>query len=425
MRDLLYFVTVLSLFLFAVLAKAAVISPSATEVDVKFQAEFYTERYSAGNEYELISEHYQHLFGYFTSPTIVRHYRVNYNLIAGIGAPQMPMNVTAKPIITKSGAGHLVNYKVSGKMLLQNKVAQSVLIAKSWTLTLPYELDTFYDESCTDEHYNSIGDFWYFYDPFRKGCEYLQKSPVASFVTLNFSASRSKIQDASARLDLLRGDNGNGEVFQITTMNGFAEDSKSSTDEGRESFQNINRWLIKKGFTEKILNHSSNRPVHQYEKEVTGQNGKSMTIRVIRLLAETSVASKNVTFAKVFKRAIEESDILIYAGHSGLGGNLDIPSLEEKAGKISFSANKRQIFYFNGCSTYSYYLAPFAEQKSKSKLDIITNGLSSLFITEFNETSRFMEILFDLDKNPSWMEVLKSMESTLDGRSYLLNVGAI
>ena len=29
---------------------------------------------------------------------------------------------------------------------------------------------------------------------------------------------------------------------------------------------------------------------------------------------------------------METSDVIIYSGHSGLGGNLDIPSLEEKAG---------------------------------------------------------------------------------------------
>lgn len=133
-----------------------------------------------------------------------------------------------------------------------------------------------------------------------------------------------------------------------------------------------------------------------------------------------------MTFAKFFKEAVENADVIIYGGHSGLGGNLDIPSLESKAGKFKFNSKKRQIFYFDSCASYAYYLTQFSGEKTKSKIDILTNGLSSYFETSQAVLEGLLEnILSETKEDVSWMQIMKDMEKPLDGGSFLLNVGGV
>jgi hypothetical protein len=117
--------------------------------------------------------------------------------------------------------------------------------------------------------------------------------------------------------------------------------------------------------------------------------------------------------------------VIIYEGHSGLGGNLNIPELEEKAGKFQFP-KKKQIFYFDSCSSYSYYLDHFNAYKTKTNIDVVTNGLSSYFHTSPLVLKEFLNYLIGSDnRNFQWMTILKKMESVLDQETYLVNVGGL
>ncbi|MBV2167449.1 MAG: hypothetical protein KUL82_01970 [Bdellovibrio sp.] len=405
----------------ALSAQATVLSPSSLEVRFTYSAEFQTS--DSLDPVTLADSHAQHLFGYLQSPSIVSSFGVN-NRTLGVGAPRLPLSYEILKNRKSSGI-RTIAYKVSGVLLLNKKAATELLKKGSWQITLPTDLDSFYDEKCTDEHYSGYGDFWYFYDPFRKGCEFLRESPLASPVTVTISPLKKQIEDADSALEEVRGDNGNGELFQITTINGFSESARDKMDDGRLSFDEINNWLRGLGFEETIIARYLNRPVHQFDKSVRKSDGSVVHIRVTRLLAETAIASKNVTFAKFFKNAVKNADVIIYAGHSGLGGNLDIGSLEEKAGPLEFNASKRQIFFFDGCSSYSYYLSMFEEQKTKGKIDILTNGLASYFSYEAPIHKAFYRQLFKVNDNPTWNEILTDMEKPLRGMTFMLNVGSL
>ena len=156
------------------------------------------------------------------------------------------------------------------------------------------------------------------------------------------------------------------------------------------------------------------------------KSDSGILVRVRHLLVDTAIDSRSKAFAKFFKESVEISDAVIYSGHSGLGGNLDIPSLEEKAGEFNFDPKKRQLFYFNSCSSYSYYLEPFRSEKTKSKIDILSNALAAYMDDESAETTALLRILLDESRSPDWMEVLLEMEAanTFD-MTYLLNVGGV
>ena len=399
---------------------AAVLSPEGVEVKFSFQAQFQTSE--DGGAVELADAHAQHLFGYFQSPSVVSMFKLNSDTL-GVAAPKLPLFYS---ILSdkKTGSVRTISYKTSGTLLMNKKTAKKLLAQENWTISLPYDLDNYYDENCTDEHYNTFGDFWYFYDPFRKGCEYLAKAPMGAAVTLKIKEI-AQPNDISAGFKAMRADNGNGDLFEIATINGFSESSTDKEDDGRVNFEALNEWLVKQGFTMKVLAKFETRPVLEFTKLVKTDEGKTINFRIVRLLAETGVGTKNVTFAKFFKNAMERSDVVVYNGHSGLGGNLDIPSIEEKSGEIQFNPKKRQLFFFDSCSSYSYYLYPFEQKKSKGKIDIITQGLQSYFWTEVPSLQALLKHLLNVNSNPMWSEVLHSMEAPLEGNTQLLNVGSI
>ena len=412
----------LLIFFTALSSHAAIFSPQGVEVKFSYTTSFQTSEIDS-DPIELAGRHMQHLFGFLHSPALVEGYKINSET-PGIGAPRLPVILQITQDQKKSGA-RKITYKTSGTLLLHKKVAAEILPVGAWEITMPANLDKFYDENCTDEHYNSIDDFWYFYDPFLEDCEYLAEAPLANKVVVKVAAMKNIAADASAAFDEIRADNGNGELLQITTINGFSEDSKNPADDGRLSFEEVNIWLRKSGFTETVVASYANRPVLQFEKNLKKKDGSVVAVRITRLLAETAIAKKNVTFAKFFKAAIKDADVIIYAGHSGLGGNLDIPSLEDKVGTLEFIPGKRQLIFLDGCSTYSYYLSMFADRAPKNQLSILTNGLVSYFTYEPFTHIALMKRLFKVNENPTWSEVLADMEKTLGGMSYLLSVGSL
>ncbi|NUN07495.1 MAG: hypothetical protein HUU57_17255, partial [Bdellovibrio sp.] len=400
---------------------AGIFSPQGMEVKFSYSTTFQTSETDTDGR-ELAARHAQHLFGFLHSPALVAGYNLNSDT-PGIGAPRLPLTYQITQDQSRSGV-RKITYKTSGILLLHKTVAQEILPIGAWEITLPANLDEFYDENCTDPHYSSIGDFWYFYDPFVEGCEYLSEAPLATKVIVKIFAT-PKVPTDNAALDEIRSDNGNGELFQITTINGFSEDAQNPQDDGRLSFEQVNIWLRKNGFSETVVASYANRPILQFEKTLKKKDGSMVAVRITRLLAETAIAKKNVTFAKFFKDAMKNADVVIYAGHSGLGGNLDIASLEDKAGALEFTLGKQQLLFLDGCSTYSYYLSMFADRAPKNQLRILTNGLVSYFTYEPHTHIALLKRLFKVNESPTWSEVLTDMERPLRGMSYLLSVGSL
>lgn len=400
---------------------AAVLSPSSTELNVKFTAEFITQAEDSAES--LIQSHYQHVFGYFHSKTVLREFQINAKKNEGIGVPAIALNllkVQDRPSKEFAGYRH-IKYTAEGEFLFLNSVAEQLLIKKQWSMTLPFDLDAFYKESCTDSYYNSYGDFWYYYDPFRRGCEFLLEEPMAKSVQLIFSSTKALERESMIKLPKIWGDNGNGELLDIVTINGFATEYKNHNDEGRWAFEEMNQYFRDLGYSERQVARYQNRPVIEFKKSYLDKNNKQVHVRVTRLLADTSISKKNVTFAKFFKKAIERADVLVYAGHSGLGGNLNPTELEKKSGPLVFNKNKKQIFFFDGCATYSYYLKSFANKNPQ--LSILTNGLSSLFETETYVHQQFFNYILNFQQDHSWIQLMESMDSVLNGSTYMLNVG--
>lgn len=406
-------------------ASAQVLAPSAREVAFSFQSTVSMEMPSGYSPKDLARLQATHLFGIFSSAENIRSYGINPDLVGGMGAPKIEMNIQILSKSQKDGK-MTIAYSSQGTFLFHNKVADKLLEKGTLTVALPQVPLETYDSRCTDSHYDSMEDFWYFYNPFRKGCEYLYQPPVSNRVDIKISAVPASREDASPRLDLVRGDNGNGSIFSMYVIHGYYESSKDPKDEGRKGYLAYGQFLRSLGFAEKRLRENTSWPLTIFTGQMSLTNGKTIDIEVRHALVESGAESRNLYFAKLFKEAVENGDVVIYSGHSGLGSNLDIPYLENKAGKFVFPEKKRQIFFFESCSSYSYYLDHFRSTKTRAKIDVVTNGLSSYFETSHDILTMFTaHMLNPQGSQTTWLNILRDMETPMGGGSYLINVGGL
>jgi len=425
------FQTSLTLLLFFVVSvhpfagHAQVIAPSAEEVAFQYSAQFLTD----GDPEAEAAVHSQYLFGVLHSPSMVAAFDLNPELQEGLGGPRLPLTIQVGKVWIDEQGRQVVNYQAFGRMLLHKKVVTQSRASASLNLYLPYDISKIYLKKCTDAYYFGFGDYWYFWDPYREGCERLQQASITREVTLKFTWITSVPSEQTPDLEKLRGDNGNGEKLSVFVLNGFADSSKAIADEGRAGFHAIEAMFEQRGFTVEHLNRSPLITRNRYTQRLD-RGGKTIDVEVTHQLANTDIAADAITFARAFKQAVREGDLVVYLGHSGLGANLDIPSLNEKLkangdGPIEFTRDKYQIFFFDSCSSYSYYLPHFRELKPKGKIDIISYGLSSYFHTSGEVFKVFADIFIGLDSARPWEDILKAMEKPLGRSSYLLNVGAI
>lgn len=412
-------------------AAAQILGPSIEEVKFSYRTSFQvpaeSDEVPDADELEQIAEfHASHIFGIFASPKLVRELVGRSSKVGGIGAPrsQWRLNVVSAEI---SRNLLTITYSNSGKMVLHKNAARELLEAGSLNLPLPQNPYAIYDVNCTDEYYNTQGDYWYFYDPYRRGCEYLSRAPKANPVQVRITQHEYKKLDETPQLPVLRGNNGNGNQFKIYLINGYDGDGSDQQDLGYESFAEIRAGFEERGFRVRSERHAdTTRPVNTYVKTIRLDNGQKMDVEVHHLLVDTGIETQSAVFARFFKKAVEEADVVVYGGHSGLGANLDIPSLEAKAGAFRFNPNKKQIFFFDSCSSYSYYLQHFAVEKTKAKIDILSYGLSSYFHTSTQVLFALMDrLLSESSADVPWMTIMQEMEAPLEGDSYLLNVGGI
>ncbi len=404
---------------------AQIISPSGTEVNFTYTATFEIAATATENTDEKrMKLHASYLFGIFQSPNFIQKMGLDPEVSAGIGAPQAEMEFT---VIRSEQIGDKIkiSYTAASKMILHKDVASDLIKIGFLDLPLPNDPYAIYDVKCTDEYYSLFSDFWYFYDPYQSGCEHLAEEPLATLSRLVIEPVTVKKMDQTPKLPYLRGDNDNGELFSIYVIHGYAE-KNVARDEGRVGFKELNQHLLENGFTETREHQSKVIPMYIYRKEIRLDNGKKIKVQIKHLLVETSINSRSKTFATFFKEAVAKADVIYYGGHSGLGGTLDIPSLEEKVGPLKFNSKKKQIFFFESCASYSYYLEHFGKEKTKAKIDIVTNGLASYFHTSHAVLTTFLgHLLSENSKDILWSTILGDMESTLGGTTYLTSVGGI
>lgn len=265
---------------------------------------------------------------------------------------------------------------------------------------------------CTDEHYNSEGDFWYFWNPYQEGCPIDGGDLVAVQTDLTpMQMTRGTYPDYAR----LYGDNGAGETLQVSYLVGVDENFQSG-DLGKKTFNDAFSGLKAAGFQVTVDEPRRKRLSFRFGAKRTS---------VEMLLTDPNSGE----FAAEAVRAMKTADIFLYDGHSGLGGYLDPARLAEDSGQaLALPQHKYQIFVFQGCSTYAYYNSAFfrlkrssSDPKGTKNLDIMTTGIGAAFDVGAKVDVAFLRSV-TMGERPSWQTIMDRVRAAEGENSALSHI---
>lgn len=382
---------------------------------------------------EWVDSQIQHLMGTFQSESFFREFK-------GRGVIGETYELKFVSVEDGSAAGRKkLGYEFTGKVVFDKSRFGSDRKARV-PIKLPLAPDLVYAESsrdgvnpCTDEHYNSEDDFWYFWDPDQRGCP-LAGDSERVFRTTGTAERIDKLKKPTyPEYDRLLGDNGNGPVTDIRVFFGYIDEDKpqfkpNRRDDAFRAMREMEADLKKNGFrmteeevgfreteTGRIKDGSAIYRVWEREQKFKIVREGPVKVRVAVLLADTSIGADSrpskpdFTFHHYLIPALKDADVVLYDGHSGLGANLDIKGIDPR---FRFDKDKYQIMFFNGCSTYPYFNGMYIEKKGGTKsLEVITTGLPTLSNTSAPNMLAVMNALVD-GKFRTYQTIMRALEKS-------------
>lgn len=293
-------------------------------------------------------------------------------------------------VLSQNGQIYNVSYNFEGTAVIENGPRSVYDVVLALDPAKIYAASFVGDVSpCTDEHYQAESDFWYFWNPYNEGCQLKQgvdftvvKAKISRFTNTKLSYPEyQNLPDADGNIN-------------IHILFGMDDSTKGrnplrSADINAENYRILRSYLLEKGYTAQKW---SEEDIGAIAKTIDGDLPYVETIQkgniVYRFFfGPSAISEDSLGFHWFYKDAIENSSVMIYSGHSGLGGHLDLDSIEANLGeKIKFNTKKYQIFFFDSCTSYKYYNQAYFERKmtkndpnGTKKLDVFTNGLSTYF----------------------------------------------
>jgi hypothetical protein len=280
---------------------------------------------------------------------------------------------------------------------------------------------------CTDIHYNSVEDYWYFWNPYQRGCPQSTKDFLTT-VTATLKPERSTAQ-TWPRYKEFFGDNGNGKKLLVTFLVGIDESFKKS-DLGVQGFEKNFRLLTegKKLLKDqaaveaelllpgevKLLRSTPDDEDVVFKVETNEKRYRKLTLEGRNYSVELHMHLVNPdssNFVKLAVDGLQKSDLFIYDGHSGLGGYLSVGRLFGDRRK-TLPQDKYQIFFFNGCSTFSSYNFDFFQLKATDEdpagtknLEILTTSVPASFTRGPGSNSWLIRGLFNGQK-AKWQRIV-------------------
>lgn len=336
-----------------------------------------------------------------------------------------------------------IPYTYSGTWILHDSYKSS------FQLPLPYNEKIVYSTDwklCTDSapDHQTRGFYWYFWDPKRSGCDHKEG---VQFQTITMSISKQTIPTKVTYPqyeDLLKS-NGIQNNLQMTMAFGYVEDVASPEplkdhDYGMLEFQKSVRK------TRAALKPYSPVETAIRQGEYLGTSNPKLQIGVrfqgikggvkftINLVAAAGIDQMEI-FAKSF--AHDHDGIFGWFGHSRVGSGFDANDfgrmLRNNPSYYSIS-DQYQLIYWGGCNSYSYYSLPFFKFKADidpendpngtKKLDILGNGMPSLFAFNAFNAEVTMNTFMNWEARTSYQDMVDSLEGNAAryGVSVMVNI---
>lgn len=327
-----------------------------------------------------VDQQVTHLFGPMGEATVVAVPRGNHQISQIRVAP-------------KGNGAWTINYLYQGTIVVKNTPEST------YPVVLPVNPDTAYRDECTDPHYQVPEYFWYFWNPYRRGCR-MQEG--RDFLVLTGNLQRLPNTKVSfPEYERLADAQGTIRISLLMGMDdpGLGRDPNRSKDVNATNYRALKNGFLNSGWSarrldlreiQQIVQEPIPRGDEPFVEEFTKISGRGTQAKKLSLLiffGASGIDENAVSFQWFLKDAMEKSSIMIYAGHSGLGEHLDLKAIEKERGFVIRPAMDRyQIYFFNSCSSYPYYNSQYFARKIQPQdprgtrqLDILTNGLSTYF----------------------------------------------
>jgi hypothetical protein len=326
--------------------------------------------------------------------------------------PQSPSSVYPKYKVSTlkiedTGTQYRVWYQVSGKGVFSPDQA-------SYTFLIPISHSTIYEKAqdrCTviDGEKVDASTFWYHWDPYLAGCPLKENVDFVKYTTtLSYIANTKNSYPEYDRL-FASGTMSAWSFFGVaeyeeTNWNPMTSADISARDyiHQRDILMNSYKMSSRVWSDSEVRQYfnGSNLP---YIEEFTKNTSKGSV--VFRLFfGNTGLDHDSKAFHAFLKIALSNSQVMIYNGHSGIGKNLNLSSIESARGyKLTLNQNY-QIYFLGSCVPYAYYTDMFfqrkvsaVDSKGSKNLDIITFGDESIFGNHYDD--RLIAAIFDYADN--------------------------
>jgi len=265
---------------------------------------------------------------------------------------------------------------------------------------------------CTDKHYQAEEDFWYFWSPAGWGVDEFPRCKLRSNEngTVEEGEDYEIVTGAIRRLekdrttypeyDRLAVDKViDAHFFYGKDEPGGKADPYRSRDLNARAYREVASALRAMGFT---LRRWSEKEIHAvvparvadgivFVEEAVKSYPNGLRLRARIFFGETGIDEASTGFHYFFRDALRNASVMVYNGHSGLGGHLDLKAIADLQGfRVAPNPNRYQIYFFNSCTSYTYYNTTYFNRKrgrnarktdpsGTKNLDILANGLATAF----------------------------------------------
>lgn len=336
----------------------------------------------------------------------------------------------------------MIPYVYKATWLIKKEALSSGL-----SLPVPYSIEKLQTpnwQQCTDNssaEHSTWSFFWYFWDPSRYGCDHVVNQQYQQVDVQIGTETVATTKSFPEYKNLIHTVNGQP-TLSMTFAFGYVEDNATpnpfkDSDEGMRQFQKFyaqaKKQLTALGYVETSIS----------QKDITAGSivigskftGKKDGVQVIVSVIANGGVDQMDIFANSYAK--NHDSFFGWFGHSRVGSGFDAnqfqSNLRAHPDVLSVSPNY-QMVYWAGCDSYSYYTLPFfklkadldptADPKGTKKLDLISNGLPSLFSFNAYNANVLLTALLNWQKPTSYQTIVDSIENNASnsGSPVLVNV---
>jgi hypothetical protein len=280
---------------------------------------------------------------------------------------------------------------------------------------------------CTDENDQSDLGYWYYWSPSREGCLRQIKDHIHEVVASIVPTARTRLTYPEYS-QLFSPKDG---VLNMRVIYGQDLDYENPEDIGRKTFES--EFRIFKSWKDSSNNArfvvKNDEPFYK-RLESTNQNPP--------ILLELHYSNTDTpAFDELARASLQSSDVMVFAGHSYEDYYFDLERLFESP-QTALPKDQYQIFYFDACTTYSYFGDKYFDAKKSDTdsvgsktLDLVTNAIGAPFLVDTtsgvdreSNTTVFTRSLLgwpsqgeSLEKLQSWQQILKQISKN-SGANY-------